>query len=297
MSPEKAKPRSYALGYSTCGFAPGRSMPALIEKLADLGYDGIEIELDRERLHPDVHGAQAIREVALALRRTGLRAALGTGGRHVLTQTRHHPGAVSAELADRARWLRFVEGSIKLSAELGCGAIMIHSGYAPKTVPDKTAWSWLVEGMGQLAHYAEKAGQRLGLEWHPEMFLRTAGQYRLLREQISSEALGCTLDVGHAHCTEDEPLEAVIESLARYTVHVQLEDMRDRVHQHLRLGEGQINFPDVFASFDRTGFSGVVALEFNAGDLGGSGDELARDSLAYLRSNVASCRSNSLGAS
>jgi sugar phosphate isomerase/epimerase len=80
----------------------------------------------------------------------------------------------------------------------------------------------------------------------------------------------------------------VITGLAELTVHVQLEDMRDRVHKHLRLGEGQLDFGAIFAAFDRTRFSGVVALEFNAGDLGGTGDELASESLAYLRRNVAS---------
>jgi sugar phosphate isomerase/epimerase len=78
----------------------------------------------------------------------------------------------------------------------------------------------------------------------------------------------------------------VIASLADQTFHVQLEDMRDRVHQHLRLGEGEIDFPAVFAAFDRSGFDGVVALEFNAGDLGGSGDELAAESIQFLRQTL-----------
>jgi sugar phosphate isomerase/epimerase len=275
--------RPYAIGYSTCGFAAGRTMPVLLEKLGELGYDGVELELDRERLHPHDSDASVVREVRRTLERTKLRAALGTGGRHVLTKVRHHPGAVSREAEARAQWCSFVVDAMDMAGELGVDTIMIHSGYAPEQTPAETAWGWLVESMGKLATEAERRNKTLALEWHPEMFLRTKADYLRVRREVGSPRLACTLDVGHAHCTEDEPLPDVIRELAAYTAHVQLEDMKDRVHKHLRLGEGQIDFAAVFRAFDETRFAGVVALEFNAGDLGGNGDDLAASSIEFLR--------------
>ena len=280
--------RRYALGYSTCGFAPGRSMVALIEKLAELGYEGVEVELDRERLHPQTHDAALFRDVRRALERTGLRAAVGTGGRHVLTEVRQLPGSVSERPEDRARWVGFIRDATDAASELGAEVVMIHSGYKAREASDEASWSWLVDSMGELSRHAESRGRLLGLEWHPEMFLRTKAEYLRVRREVGSAALGCTLDVGHAHCTEDEPLPDVIRELAAYTVHVQLEDMKDRVHKHLRLGEGTLDFGAVFDAFTETDFGGVVALEFNAGDLGDNGDGLAGDSIAYLRQHVPS---------
>jgi sugar phosphate isomerase/epimerase len=278
--------RTYAIGYSTCGFAAGRSMVALIEKLAEAGYDGVELELDRERFHPHFQAADLVRDVRRALERTGIRAAIGTGGRYVLTDTRHHPGAVSRESADRARWCGFVEDAVDMAGEVGANVVMIHSGYAPAETPQALAWSWLTESMDRLAQHAARRNKILALEWHPEMFLRTKADYLRARHEIGSQALACTLDVGHAHCTEDEPLDEVIRELAPFTAHVQLEDMKNRVHKHLRLGEGEIDFPSVFSAFAETKFSGVIALEFNAGDLGGNGDELAETSIRFLREKL-----------
>lgn len=278
--------RKYGIGYSTCGFAPGRDMFTLVRKLAELGYEGVELELDRERLHPEVHPRSHFLEVAQECRKLGLRFALGTGGRHVLTNQRHEPGSVSASATGRRRWLDFIKTCIDVAEAMDAECLMVHSGYAPADVPPERVWSWLVEGTQELAAHAAQAGQRLAFEWHPEMFLRTAGDYQRLSAEVRSPALGCTLDVGHAHCTEDRPLIEVIESLAGETVHVQLEDMRDRVHKHLALGEGELDFPSVFAAFDRTGYAGIVALEFNAGDLGGTGDGLAQDSIRFLRQHV-----------
>ena len=48
--------RPYAIGYSTCGFA-GRDMLTLVRLLGQLGYEAVELELDRERLEADLAAA------------------------------------------------------------------------------------------------------------------------------------------------------------------------------------------------------------------------------------------------
>lgn len=258
-------------------------MLELVSKLAELGYGGVELELDRNRMHPHVHTAESLQAIGGACRDAGLRTVLGTGGRHVLTERRHYPGAVTVEDDARRQWVSFIRDSLDLAARLGAECVMVHSGYAPAGASEAQAWDLLVDSMGSLARHASAIGQRLAVEWHPEMFLATADQYLKLADAVDSQALKCTLDVGHAHCTEDEPVQHVIERLADHTIHVQLEDMKNRVHEHLPLGRGELDFREIFAAFDRTKFAGVVALEFNAGDLGGNGDELAEQSIRYLR--------------
>jgi sugar phosphate isomerase/epimerase len=275
--------RRYALAYSTCGFAAGRTMIELVTKLAELGYEGVELELDRERFHPHTSGPTLIAEVARLCRAAGLRMVIGTGGRHVLTQNRHYPGAVTHDPAARNQWIQFAKDALTMAADMAAECVMVHSGYAPDGVPQSEAWRLLVDSMAELATHATKVGQRVAVEWHPEMFLSDASGYLRLHADAGAPAsLGCTLDVGHAHCTEDDPPADVIRRLASHTIHVQLEDMRDRVHKHLRLGEGELDFEAVFDAFNETRFAGIVALEFNAGDLDSTGDDLAETSLAYL---------------
>jgi sugar phosphate isomerase/epimerase len=138
--------RSYAIGYSTCGFAAGLPLLELLHELGRIGYEGVELELDRERLHPEVHGRSHVLAIAEACRRYDLRMVLGTGGRHVLTQQRHEPGCVSREASGRRRWLDFIHRSIELAAVMGAECVMLHSGYAPRDVPAEDAWGWLIEG-------------------------------------------------------------------------------------------------------------------------------------------------------
>ncbi|WP_394829541.1 sugar phosphate isomerase/epimerase family protein [Pendulispora albinea] len=280
--------RKYALGYSTCGFAAGRPMLELVHKLGELGYEGVELELDRDRFHPHYHSPTQLGAVGRACREVGLRMVLGTGGRHVLTARRHYPSAICAEPDARRAWVDFVRDSLNLAAEMQVECVMVHSGYTPEGLREETTWDLLVDSMGTLAEHAAKVGQRIAVEWHPEMFLRTGSQYIALARDVGNKAMGCTFDVGHAHCTEDGPLGEIIETFAAHTIHVQMEDMRDRVHKHLPLGEGELNFREIFGAFDRTEYAGVVALEFNAGDLGGNGDQLAERSIRFLRDVVGS---------
>lgn len=275
--------RAYALGYSTCGFDAARSMRACIDTLANLGYEGVELELDRGRFHPHVHPPALVSEIARACEDAKLRMVLGTGGRHVLTAERHHPGAVSTSSDDRGTWVSFVKDAVSMAGDMGAECVMVHSGYTPPGVADDVVWGWLVHSMAAITEHAAKVGQRIAVEWHPEMYLRDAAGYLRLQREVGARELGCTLDVGHAHCTETESSGDIIRRLAPHTMHVQLEDMKDRVHKHLRLGEGQLDFDEIFTAFTETGFAGVVALEFNAGDLGGDGTDLASSSIAFLR--------------
>jgi len=46
-------------------------------------------------------------------------------------------------------------------------------------------------------------------------------------------------------------------------VNVHLEDMRAGVHEHLMFGEGEIDFPPIFAALRATGYRGGVHVELS----------------------------------
>jgi sugar phosphate isomerase/epimerase len=68
-------------------------------------------------------------------------------------------------------------------------------------------------------------------------------------------------DVGHAFCVGEDPA-AVARDLAGRYAHVHIEDIAaTRVHQHLGLGDGAIDFARLFAAFDEVGYVGWVTVE------------------------------------
>ena len=73
------------------------------------------------------------------------------------------------------------------------------------------------------------------------------GYERLRRMLGEHPRFGLTLDIGHRHCVERDDLPACVRRALPYTVHVQIEDMRRAVHEHLEFGEGEIDFVPVLA--------------------------------------------------
>ena len=46
-------------------------------------------------------------------------------------------------------------------------------------------------------------------------------------------------------------------------VHVQIEDMRRGVHEHLDFGDGEIDFPPVLSALAEIGYRGLVCVELS----------------------------------
>jgi sugar phosphate isomerase/epimerase len=57
--------------------------------------------------------------------------------------------------------------------------------------------------------------------------------------------------------------------------------MRQGVHEHLPLGDGEIDFPPVLASLDQLPYRGLISVELPRHSH--AAPVLAKDSLAYLR--------------
>lgn len=68
---------------------------------------------------------------------------------------------------------------------------------------------------------------------------------------------------------------------APWLKHVQIEDMRRGVHEHLPFGEGEIDFPPVLAALTAAGYRGLTVVELPRHSH--AGPELAARSLRFLR--------------
>ncbi|KAE8763769.1 sugar phosphate isomerase/epimerase family protein [Georgenia thermotolerans] len=252
---------SLTLAYGTNGFADHRLSEAL-SVVAGLGYDGVALTLDHGHLDPFAPDLPArVAAVRRLLERHGLAVAVETGARYLLDPWhKHEPTLVS----DTGREVRvdLLRRAVDVAADLGAGVVSLWSGILPAGVTAAEGWSRVLSGLEAVLPHAERAGVVLAVEPEPGMFLdRLAAVLELRRRLGDPDHLRVTLDIGHLVCNETDPPPALVGQAAGLLAHVQIDDMRRGVHEHLEFGEGEVDLPPVLAALEDAGYAGLVAVE------------------------------------
>ncbi|MER5574489.1 sugar phosphate isomerase/epimerase family protein [Streptomyces massasporeus] len=270
-------------GYGTNGLADLRLHDAL-GLLADLGYDGVGLTLDHmhlDPLAPDL--ATRTRRVAQRLDALGLGVTIETGARYVLDPRRKHgPSLLDPDPDDRARRADLLVRAVRVAADLGAHAVHCFSGVVPEDTDTDTAWKRLAETLTPVLDVAASAGIPLAVEPEPGHLLATLADFHRLRSTLGDpELLGLTLDIGHCQCLEPLSPADCVRAAAPWLRHVQIEDMRRGVHEHLPFGDGEIDFPPVLAALAATGYQGLTVVELPRHSH--AGPHFAAHSLPFLR--------------
>ncbi|WP_171109498.1 MULTISPECIES: sugar phosphate isomerase/epimerase family protein [Streptomyces] len=286
-APELGQPtpphRSLRFGYGTNGLADLRLDDALV-LLADLGYDGVGLTLDHMHLDPLAPDLPArTRRVAQRLGALGLTATVETGARYVLDPRRKHgPSLLDPDPGDRARRVDLLLRAVRVAADLGAHAVHCFSGTLPPGTDEDTAWKRLADSLTPVLDAATAAGVPLAVEPEPGHLLATLADFHRLRRTLGDpDLLGLTLDIGHCQCLEPLPPADCVRAAAPWLRHVQIEDMRRGVHEHLPFGEGEIDFPPVLAALAATGYQGLTVVELPRHSH--AGPHCAELSLPFLR--------------
>ncbi|MFE2291730.1 sugar phosphate isomerase/epimerase family protein [Streptomyces sp. NPDC059452] len=271
------------LGYGTNGLTDLRLDDAL-GLLADLGYEGVGLTLDHmhlDPLAPDL--AERTRRVGLRLTSLGLRVTVETGARYVLDPRRKHgPSLLDPDPDARAARTALLVRAVDVAAELGAHAVHCFSGITPPGTSADTAWKRLTEAITPVLDAADRSGIPLAIEPEPGHLLATLADFHHLRALLGDPPpLGLTLDIGHCQCLEEAPPVQCVQDSAPWLRHVQIEDMRRGVHEHLPFGDGEIHFPPVLAALAAADYQGLTVVELPRHSH--AGPELARTSIAFLR--------------
>ncbi|MFE5811807.1 sugar phosphate isomerase/epimerase family protein [Streptomyces sp. NPDC056479] len=274
---------SLRFGYGTNGLADLRLDDALA-LLADLGYDGVGLTLDHMHLDPFAPDLSArTRRVAERLGELGLGATVETGARYVLDARRKHgPSLLDPEPDDRARRVDLLLRAVRVAAELGAHAVHCFSGTLPSGTDEDTAWKRLADSLTPVLDAAAAAGVPLAVEPEPGHLLACLDDFHRLRRTLGDpDPLGLTLDIGHCQCLEPLSPADCVRAAAPWLRHVQIEDMRRGVHEHLPFGEGEIDFPPVLEALAATGYEGLTVVELPRHSH--AGPHFAEASLPFLR--------------
>ncbi len=270
-------------GYNTNGLAFHRWTDAL-ELLADLGYESVAITLDHHCLDPYADGlAREVSRMAAHLQRLGLASVIETGARFLLDpRAKHEPTLMSASSNERALRIDFLKRSIDIACDLGSDAVSFWSGILREPIATQAALSRLAHGCAELIDHATSHKMNLGFEPEPGMFIETFAQYEQLLHLVDGAVFGLTIDIGHVYCVEEEPIADYLRQWAPRLFNVHIEDMFKGVHEHLRFGEGEIDFPPVMQALAEIGYAGGVHVELSRH--GHIAPQAARESLDFLRS-------------
>ncbi len=268
------------LGYNTNGLAFHRWQDGL-ELLAEVGFRAVAITVDQHCLNPFASNfASELAEMQRMLERLQLRSVIETGARFLLDpRQKHEPTLISLDAESRLRRVDFLCRCIDIAKELNSDAVSFWSGVwrmgtlarpssaaagsGKSAQPPECAWQWLLDGCCRVTDYAEQHNAQLAFEPEPGMLVESLEQYGKLAEQVASPRFGLTIDIGHVQCVEEGSIADHLRSWAKPLCNVHIEDMRRGVHEHLRFGEGEIDFPPVMAALREIGYTGCVNVELS----------------------------------
>lgn len=250
------------IGFRTIGYRRF-SADTAIHRIADLGYDGVEICLEHPGLEP---------EEMDVMRATALATVAAGAGVEVATVSYH---------GDRdplpVRWRRALR-AIELTAAMGSDTLIINAPRPGADRPD-LADEFLTQ-LERQVKLAERQGVVLALEPEPGLLVHGVDDMIALIERVNSDHLRVNLDLGHAFLTEPD-VPAAVHRLGDLIVAAHIEDMPAGEHRHLVPGEGDMELPAVLTALTESGFEGWLTVDLF--DIADAPDEAAEASLMRMR--------------
>ena len=223
-----------------------------VRRIRALGYDAIEIT--------GIKGQHIVTDEVGPEKSTPLKAELDKIGLAVSAITSGPCPPLAGEDT-----LRYVHTSIDLAARLGAKVVITYVTKSPQAEGKKES-EWrpdVCERISSLADYAHSKGLRLALETEPGFLVDNPRAGIALVREIGHPFLGYNLCIPHILPTiaPGETVHDVIDLAADLILNTHIADIKNRVHKHLVPGEGEVDFPALFAHLGRIGYKGYFTWD------------------------------------
>ena len=237
------------------------SLPSAIGRIGELGFDGVEICLERKdwTVYPfDGETAKESREAA------------------------DRAGCESRSLSFHQDYIyndeKFAETKRLILLTRSVGArVFVFSG-CRKTDSDPGEWERTVNRTRELSRVAEDSGVTLALEFEPGFVVGSTDDLFRIFGEVDSPNLCANLDLGHVFLVDRDPLQS-IRSLGERIAHCHVENMAAGKHRHLLPWEGDMDLPAYIDALKEIGFAGNLAVDM----YDYAYDEIADRCIKYLR--------------
>jgi sugar phosphate isomerase/epimerase len=226
-----------------------------IDSCARLGFDYLELAMDPPMAHHSILSAGK-KEIGMALKKNGLGLVC------------HLPTFVTtADLTDSLRRASVAEMllSLDVAVELGAEKVVLHPsmGGGMGVFVLATIKGYAFDFLSEMVIAARQFDVTICLE---NMFPRNVlGVEPDDFEEFfrSFPSLKLTLDTGHANIADSKGkrLKKLVERFGKQIGHLHFSDNQGRRDDHLAVGEGTVNFPELVRSLKAKGYDDTLTLE------------------------------------
>jgi myo-inositol catabolism protein IolH len=264
---------------------PLTELPGVV---ADLGYQHIELS-PRDDFLPFFLHPRADRATVAAFK-----AALAGAGVEVATVLPLYRWSGPDE-DERQAAVRYWKRAIQITVDLGCEVMNSEFNGRPEAAPASEAQFW--RSLEELLPIFEREGVRLALEPHPDDFIEDGRAAVDMIRGIDSKLVSFLYCAPHTF-HQGGDLADVIRYAGPLLTHLHIADSFDhtgssglryilnppgtaaRIHQHLDVGQGEVDWELFFSTLADVGFDGIATVCVFAWE------ERARESLVFNREKV-----------
>ena len=271
----------------------------VVEKAAQLGFDGIELIAKRPHASPIDLDADGRKQLKEEIESKGLELAC-IAGYQDFSNDLDHPDMPHFE-----KELLYLRETIRMAQDLDCRIVRIYSGFLRPNIPYQDQWDWCVSYLREGAKFAEDHGVFLALQNHSEITVHHLDVLQMI-EEIDSPAMKVALDAPYVvRC--GVPLEEAVADVGSLIVYSTASDQIGRpVSLHLApstfkmsghysltrniavpAGEGDVDYRTFFKALKAVDYDSYIAYEICSPIQGGGSeanlDRCAKTSQTHLR--------------
>jgi len=272
------------LAFSTNAFKKN-TLTEAVDAIAAAGYTGVEIMADVPHAHPATFTADRRAALHEQLQRCKLTVSNINAFTLFADGDTYHPTWIEDDPALRQKRIDHTILSVALADELGAKTISLQPGgpLIGSGISRQTAGRRFADGLQAVLPAARQRNIILVIEPEPGLFIESAAEYLEFKQTFFADEplVKMNCDIGHLYCVGDNPARVILQ-MPEQIAHVHVEDIgANRVHQHLALGKGAMDFATIFAALDRINYAGWVTVELYPYEA--SAAEVAMRAMEYLR--------------
>ena len=257
-------------------WVPSYSFEETVRRIAEIGYDGIELGCAQPQAWPYYLGREERNQMRKILKEYQLAVS------SMLPAPGGGPGGNIASPCEKERqWtIQYWKDCMDLGLEIGdCQTLLCVCGWYGYGTRRKDAWSWAREGITQVAEYAASNGVTLMLEptASDSNLVESCDDAISMMEEINLDNVKLMFDTTHALYRNEVPADYIYQ-MGKDLRHVHLAD-----YDRKAPGTGGCDFVAIMQALKDIDYAGYVTMENGYPTRSCHPDSVARQSLENLK--------------
>ena len=238
----------------------------VIESLKRVGYEGIEWTVEGH-FDPDTKTTEQLKEIVECTRDAGME----------VSQIMFHQDLISKDETWRKQRIERTVRVIEAAGICGAPAVSVLTGPSiwedghvriGEDMSEGNAWAQAIEAIETFANAAESAGVLITTEAVYGMLAHDFYTHRYLLQKVPHSAHRINFDPSHYVLYGIEDMAWAIHEMQEYIAHVHIKDGIGipQLNKFVfpLLGEGRVNWKDLFEALDAIGYDGYCSMEFES---------------------------------